>query len=305
MRRMDVITFDIRVETPKGVLWCANITRNNNEVTAGSSDNQLEVEEKTASKKELQPALITNIDRAHAILGHAGEDATQKMMAVLNMLITRGGMKSCKSCAVAKAKQMDINGERKGKKAQVFNGRMFYDIATLKMEEGGKNLCHKSIWHICVDELVEIKHSNFLERKRDMPTYMCELMQIKAKQGHPILVIRQDNVGENKTLLSLAHSKEWKLPTSFENTAHKTPQQKSKAETGFTAAKARAMLSAAQVLKDEQYKMWGEVAKTATALDYLIAVTVNGVTKTRYEHAGLDIPGFVKYLRTFGEKQEL
>jgi hypothetical protein len=48
-------------------------------------------------------------------------------------------------------------------------------------------------------------------------------------------------------------------------------------------------------------KMWGKVAKTATALDNLITVTVNGVTKTRYGHAGLEIPAFVKYLRTFGE----
>jgi len=40
---------------------------------------------------------------------------------------------------------------------------------------------------------------------------------------------------------------------------------------------------------------------TVTALDNLIPVTFNGVTKTRYEHAGFEIPKFVKYLRTFGE----
>ena len=34
-----VIAFDIRVEMPTGVLWCTNVTRNNNEVTAGSSEN--------------------------------------------------------------------------------------------------------------------------------------------------------------------------------------------------------------------------------------------------------------------------
>jgi hypothetical protein len=90
----------------------------------------------------------------------------------------------------------------------------------------------------------------------------------------------------------LAHSNEWKLDTSFENTAHKTPQQNLKAEIGFTviAAKARAMLSAAQVPREDWHKMWGEVAKTATALDNLIAAT-----------AGLQIPSFVKHLRTFGE----
>jgi hypothetical protein len=40
---------------------------------------------------------------------------------------------------------------------------------------------------------------------------------------------------------------------------------------------------------------------TVTALDNLIPVTWNGITKTRYEHAGFKIPKFVKYLRTFGE----
>ena len=49
--------------------------------------------------------------------------------------------------------------------------------------------------------------------------------------------------------------------------------------------------------------MWGEVAATATVLDNLVAVTVNGETKTRYEHAGLAIPSFVKHLRTFGEQE--
>ncbi len=48
--------------------------------------------------------------------------------------------------------------------------------------------------------------------------------------------------------------------------------------------------------------MWEEVAKTgATALDNLIAVTVNRETKTRYEHAGLLLPSFVKHLRTFSK----
>ena len=71
------------------------------------------------------------------------------------------------------------------------------------------------------------------------------------------MIIRQDNAGKNKKLIALAHSKEWKLNTAFENTARKTPQQNSKAETGFTviAAKARAMLSAAQVPIEERHKM--------------------------------------------------
>ena len=50
----------------------------------------------------------------------------------------------------------------------------------------------------------------------------------------------------------------------------------------------------------KHFKLWGEAATTVT-LDNRIPVTWNGITKTRYEHAGYEIPKFVKYLRTFGE----
>ena len=73
-------------------------------------------------------------------------------------------------------------------------------------------------------------------------------------------IVRQDNAGKNRKLITLAHAKDWKLNVAFENTAHKTPQQNSKAETGLTviAAKARTMLSVVQVPTEECYKMSGE-----------------------------------------------
>jgi hypothetical protein len=264
----------MRVETPKGVLWCACIKRNDSDgkVVAGSSDNQLDTKPIENSKKVLEPVLKMHIKRVHTILGHANKDATRKMAAVSNMLITRGGLKTCKSCAFAKAKRMNVNNQSEGEKAQVFNGRMFHDIAIVKEDDNKKKLCQKSVWHICVDELVGFKRSKFFVSKSKMPKHMCKLMQHKMKRGYPILIIRQDNAGENKRLITLAHLKEWKLDTSFKNTACKTPQQNSKAETGFTviAVKARAMLSAAQVPRVEHHNMWGEVAATATALDNLL-----------------------------------
>ncbi len=137
-----------------------------------------------------------------------------------------------------------------------------------------------------------------------MPKDMCVFMQQEKSHGHPISIIRQDNAGENKKLIMLAHSKEWKwkLETPFENTARKTPQQNSLAENAFTriASKTRAVMNAAQIPKSERFKLWGEAATTVT-LDNRIPVTWNGITKTRYEHVGYEIPKLVKYLRTFGE----
>ena len=93
------------------------------------------------------------------------------------------------------------------------------------------------------------------------------------------------------------------METNFKNTAWKTPQQNSYAKLAFTviAAKTRAVMNEAQIPKSKNFKMWSDAATTVTALDNLISVTFNGVTKTRYEHAGFEIPKFVKYQRTFGE----
>jgi hypothetical protein len=144
------------------------------------------------------------------------------MAVVLNMLITRGGLKTCESCTIAKAKQMNVNIKSKGKKAQVFNGRMFDNIAIVKEDNSKKKLCQKSVWNICVDNLVGFNRSKLFFYKNEMSEYMCELMQREMRQGYQIQIIQQDNVGENNTLITLAHSKEWKLDTSFENTARKT-----------------------------------------------------------------------------------
>ncbi len=60
-------------------------------------------------------------------------------------------------------------------------------------------------------------------------------------------------------------------------------------------------MNAAQIPKSKHFKMWSEAVTTVTALDNLIPVRFNGVTKTRYEHGVFEIPKFMKYLRTFGE----
>ncbi len=90
-KKVPVIKFDMRVETPKGVLWCVYIKRNDTdgELAVGLSNENMDSELIQKDVKALEPILKMHIGRAHAILGHASEDATQKMAAALNMLITR------------------------------------------------------------------------------------------------------------------------------------------------------------------------------------------------------------------------
>jgi len=49
------------------------------------------------------------------------------------------------------------------------------------------------------------KRSKFSVAKSNMPKDMCVFMQQEKSRGHPISIIRQDNIGENKKLVTLAH----------------------------------------------------------------------------------------------------
>jgi hypothetical protein len=237
------IKFDIRVETPKGVLWCAYIRRpeSKGEVAAGMSDDKGDNQPNKSVKPN--PAIKMSIERAHAILGHSSEAKTRQTAAALGILVTRGALKTCESCAIAKAKQKNVNEESTGEKTVKYNGRIYHDIATVKESEEDKSLGQKMVWHITAEETVNFKRSKFFRAKSDMPKDMCVFVQQEMLRGHPISIIRQDNAGENKKFVTLAHLQEWKLATTFENTARKTPQQNSLAENAFTviASKTRAV----------------------------------------------------------------
>jgi len=205
-------------------------------------------------------------------------------VAALGILITRGALKTCESCAISKARQKNVNEESTGEKAVEYNGRVYHDIATVKESKEDKSLGRKMVWHITAEETVNFKRSKFFVAKSNMPKNMRMFMQQEKMHGHPISIIRQDNAGENKKLVTLAHSKEWKLETNFKNTARKTPQQNSYAELAFMviAAMTRAVMNAAQIPKSKHFKMWSEseAATTVTALDNIIPVTFNGETNT-------------------------
>ena len=77
-------------------------------------------------------------------------------------------------------------------------------------------------------------------------------------------------------------SSHWSMKTKFEYTASGTPQQNSYAEVGFTAlaGMSRAMMNKGNIPRASCYKLFGEVVKTATKLDGLVMVEINGVKKT-------------------------
>ncbi len=77
-----VIKFDIRVKTPKGVLRCAYIQRpeSEGEIAAGMSDDRGD-NQPNESMRVLMSAIKMSIEQAHTILEHASEGMTWQTAA--------------------------------------------------------------------------------------------------------------------------------------------------------------------------------------------------------------------------------
>ncbi len=93
------------------------------------------------------------------------------------MQITRGSLKTREPCAVAKARQMNVNSKSKGSKAEKFDGCVYHDIAIVKESNNDKKLGRKSVWHVIAEETVNFKTSKFFVSKSEMSKYMCEYME--------------------------------------------------------------------------------------------------------------------------------
>ncbi len=76
----------------------------------------------------------------------------------------------------------------------------------------------------------------------------------------------------------MAQGKDQKLGFKAEFTAQKIPQQNSIAEMVFTviAAQVQSMMNAAQLPDELRFKLWAEIVMTATYLNNLVIVTING-----------------------------
>ena len=89
----------------------------------------------------------------------------------------------------------------------------------------------------------------------------------------------------------------------MEYTVRDTPQYNNLVEFEFAAIgnKGRAMLVHANVPMKYQFHLYREAFKTATDLDGLVMVTMNGKRATCYQHMFGSNPWWTKHLRLFGE----
>jgi hypothetical protein len=240
------------INTPTGALYVGKFSRKGGDEVMGGATNN---------------APTYNIKKAHELLGRNNENDTRQMASHLDWTITRGPLGVCESCANAKARQKNMPKISTGEQATVINGRWFHDSSTLIVHKGDKG--SNKIWALTVDELTGIPFTGIYNKKNEFIESMCQQIQAQTARGHPALIMRQDNAGENKKFKERVNGADWKLPVKMKYTAANTPQQNALVEVKFTylASKARAAMHAAEVPRNRRFEFFPEVSMTMTKLD--------------------------------------
>ena len=287
-----IVKFDIILNSEKGLLYCGYFKRRN---TVG------ERAFVTADGNEKRAPISVSL--AHQITGHMGEEATRAAVKEMGIKLTRGKLKPCVACGVAKAQQKSVKKASTHEKATRIHERVYLDISTIKPPRDLKGKVTKQNWRLIVDERTGIKYSDFFSTKDGMVVPTCERFLRWKQAGVPVANVRCDNAGENIALETKANSNEWQLNVRMEYTGAATPQRNSLVEVGFATlmGRSRALMYQANVPQEIRYKVVKEVVKTATLLDGLTVIEIDGKKATRYVHRDGKNPGFVNHLRTWGE----
>ena len=112
-----------------------------------------------------------------------------------------------------------------------------------------------------------------------------------------------DNAGKTKKLVKQLNSQNWKRYPKIECATMDTPQHNHLVEVGFATLHGwdRALMVEAKVPNDKKHIVAQKAFKTATKLDGLIPIEIDGNVKARVEHWSGSIPGYAKHLRKWGE----
>jgi hypothetical protein len=193
------VCFDIVIPTDKGAIYCVYLKRG--------------CEMANVVAQGMGPKTTMTIKQAHDRFGHNHKDATRAMAKHLGIRITQGKMKPCEGCTLAKAKQKNkVNNTQV--RATKFGEHIYSDISTIRQVDDGP-MVTKPNWHMLVDEATWLMTSNFYESKNGMVEPTCELFHKWKIEGYPVVIVQQDNAGENKLLQSCSDSAAWKLESSL------------------------------------------------------------------------------------------
>ena len=282
------VTFDIPIRTNEGVLWCLHMKR----LAPDGLDQVAEVS-----------CFVTNIVKAHGLLGHSNEAYTRKTAEHLGWKVTRGTLGNCESCAIGKARQKNLGKGESNPPNEI--GEMYY-IDGMSLKKTKKTVGPFPSQN-CMVMMTEYHTGhgfvNWFESKDGFINDFCKNISIlQSKHKYVIKRLRGDGAGENNSFLQEMNSARWKFNVTPEWTPRDTPQQNRVENPIFVCCmRARTLQASANVPNDMKNVLFPYAYKCAFDCRSLEVINVHGVMKTRAEHFNKELPNFSKYLRRWGE----
>jgi Reverse transcriptase (RNA-dependent DNA polymerase) len=235
-----------------------------------------------------------NVNELHNLLGHTSERKT-KATAINMKWSLSGTFLKCEDCAVAKARQKNLN-KFVLSKTNVSAERLYMDISSIRMKSVGGS----KFWVLLVDEATDVKWSFFLTKRSELSEKLIPMLKtISLVSTHRIKYMRCDNSGENVKLSEQCQQQG--LGIQFEFSAPGTPQQNGVVERAFATlfGRVRAMMNHARFSAVKRGELWAECAATATKLENIVCDKGDEPSphcKFYGKH-----PEYARDLRTFGE----
>ena len=125
----------------------------------------------------------------HEIMGHCGMDKLQKTANIHGFKLT-GKSAICEDCALAKARQKNVNKEWKGS-SKLPGERIYLDISSVRdVSFGGAKF-----WVLIVDDYTDYCWSLFLKEKSELKEKMMVLLTDMKISGINIRFICCDDSG--------------------------------------------------------------------------------------------------------------
>ena len=85
-------------------------------------------------------------------MGHRNEDSDKKTAKEMGWVLTRGVLKTCKHCTMAKPKQKNVRKEALANKAAIPGHRLYLDLSkvTVKLGNSKNATINQNNWKVLV-----------------------------------------------------------------------------------------------------------------------------------------------------------
>jgi hypothetical protein len=161
------------------------------------------------AENKLDSGKSVDMNKFHEMIGHCGLDCLKKTAQVHGLKL-KGDFKVCKDCAVAKARQKNLNKDWKDG-SQVSGERVYLDISSIRDESYGSSC----FWALLVDDYSDYCWSIFLKNKSNLKSKVMTLLTDLKIAEINVKYIRCYVSGEDKALFDACQAQGYGVTFEF------------------------------------------------------------------------------------------